>query len=138
MVESCCTDGLEVIFGYPLRMKDINVFSSILGEEMITDRLPMVLKDRQCRLLIYELTKSKFIHDIIVIRALKYTRSDPGLWSKSVRFQVLLRICEVPLGQTIHLCVTLMSVQDRARNGRHIQIDSSYRVCSVIEWCWRR
>ena len=67
----------------------------------------MVFKDRQCRLLVYELTKSEFIHDIIIIRALKYTRSDPGLWrNKSVRFQFLLSKRFVPLGQAIHLCVT--------------------------------
>jgi hypothetical protein len=23
MIESCCTDGFEVIFGYPLRMKNM-------------------------------------------------------------------------------------------------------------------
>ena len=90
MIESCCTDGFEVIFGYPLgHMKNINIFISSLDKEMITHCLPMVLKDRQCRLLVYELTKSKFIHNIIVIRALKYTRSDPGLWNKSVRFQAI-------------------------------------------------
>jgi hypothetical protein len=88
MIESCSTDGFEVIFGYPLR-NNINIFYFILRQGiMITHCLPMVLKDRQCRLLVYELTKSIFIHDIIVIRALKYTRSDPGLWETSqLRFQ---------------------------------------------------
>jgi hypothetical protein len=85
MIKSCCTDGFEVIFGYPLRMENINL-SFHLDEEFKTNCVPMVFEDGQCCLGVYELTKSKFIHDIIVIRALEYTRSDPGLHNKSVAF----------------------------------------------------
>ena len=32
MIEACCTDGFEVVFGYPLqRMKSINIRYFILG-----------------------------------------------------------------------------------------------------------
>ena len=68
----------------------------------------MVLKDRQCRVLVYELSKSKFIHDIIVIRALKHTRSDPGLWNTNqfrfFKFFFNGLYVKLPLGQAIHLC----------------------------------
>lgn len=80
-------------------------FISFLRQGMITHCLPMLLKDRRCRIVVYELTKSKFIQDIIVIRALKYTRSDPGLQNKSNRFQVVFHgVVQVPLEQAIHHC----------------------------------
>ena len=76
----------------------------------------MLLKNRQCRISVYELTKSKFINDIIVIRALKYTRSDPGLWNKSDRFKFLFKELWSTSRTSHPPLLSPMSVQNRSRN----------------------